>query len=464
MKKITVILSLTLIFLFFSFSGFAYVIGDVNSDNRVDLTEAINALQVTSGVRTALSVSATINVPADVPTIQEAINAAAPNDTILIAAGTYSEVLTISKDNIVLQGSGKSTTIIKGNSSDNTITISNSKGIGIKDLSIQGGNEGISLVTSSISCSGIASVNNSYGVAARYNSVVNIDNSEFKLNSLRGIAISGSSSAKILNSEISQNPGMGIQFTRTSSGYISNSVVSNNGDNGIQVGQGSSIYLIGNQINSNQLSGLDVTSHSMAQLMSGNVISGNADGSGWRAGIGIYQNSAVVMVGTGSNKDSISGSNGPGIYVSNNSDLLLNSGNISNNNGDGITLWLGSTAQFAAGASITSNTGYGINCGQEGDNKLGGTAGNLSSNTLGTINCPLPIMVLPNTKTFAVCVDGRHDGDTYCNCSGGRQISNVRSPCNVTSDTGGCTGNSYYYYSDQLFPNGVGACCVCAPQ
>ena len=53
MKKVAVILFFALMSLFFSFPGFAYVIGDVNSDNRVDLTEAINALQVTSGVRTA---------------------------------------------------------------------------------------------------------------------------------------------------------------------------------------------------------------------------------------------------------------------------------------------------------------------------------------------------------------------------------------------------------------------------
>jgi hypothetical protein len=47
-------------------------------------------------------------VPQDHPTIQDAVNAAADGDTILISAGTYDEsVLVVSKKNLLIEGKGK---------------------------------------------------------------------------------------------------------------------------------------------------------------------------------------------------------------------------------------------------------------------------------------------------------------------------------------------------------------------
>ncbi len=50
--------------------------------------------------------AATINVPADYATIQAAVNAAAPGDTILIAPGVYQEQVVITTDNLTLAGTG----------------------------------------------------------------------------------------------------------------------------------------------------------------------------------------------------------------------------------------------------------------------------------------------------------------------------------------------------------------------
>ena len=59
-----------------------------------------------------LTKGATINVPGDYGTIQAAITAASPGDTINVKAGTYTEQLLIQKS-LTLIGAGESTTIIK---------------------------------------------------------------------------------------------------------------------------------------------------------------------------------------------------------------------------------------------------------------------------------------------------------------------------------------------------------------
>jgi hypothetical protein len=87
-------------------------------------------------------------------------------------------------------------------------------------------------------------------------------------------------------------------------------------------------------------------------------------------------------------KDVIAFNKGPGIYVGDKSELLLNAGNVSSNKLDGVRLAHDSTAQFDVGASITKNTGFGIRCTDFGsDSKYGGTPGNLTGNTLGPTFC-----------------------------------------------------------------------------
>ncbi len=64
--------------------------------------------------------AATITVPDDYPTIQQAVNAAAPNDTVFVRSGMYYEHVTIDKS-LTLQGENRDTTIIDGSGSGNVI-------------------------------------------------------------------------------------------------------------------------------------------------------------------------------------------------------------------------------------------------------------------------------------------------------------------------------------------------------
>ena len=75
--------------------------------------------------------AATINVPADYATIQAAVNAANPGDTIIVAAGTYSgtggkkllqnDVVLIDKDNLTLNGANAGVSPITGTRGDESI-------------------------------------------------------------------------------------------------------------------------------------------------------------------------------------------------------------------------------------------------------------------------------------------------------------------------------------------------------
>src|SRR3954469_25677884 len=75
-----------------------------------------------------LSAQVTINVPADIPTIQGAINAAHNGDTVLVAPGTYFENLDfVGKAITVKSSDGPTLTIIDGGSQGPVIRFANNE-------------------------------------------------------------------------------------------------------------------------------------------------------------------------------------------------------------------------------------------------------------------------------------------------------------------------------------------------
>src|SRR5262249_38567807 len=59
----------------------------------------------------ASAANGTLVVPRDYPTIQAAVNAAAPGDTLMVRPGTYTEEVVIGKD-LDLRGAGVGATVI----------------------------------------------------------------------------------------------------------------------------------------------------------------------------------------------------------------------------------------------------------------------------------------------------------------------------------------------------------------
>ena len=95
----------------------------------------------------AANAQRTIRVPADQPTVQAAINAAATGDTVLVAPGTYYENLTIDTRQITLTSSdGVSKTILDGSSSGIVLKITNNTNLNttVSGFTIQNGLAGSS--------------------------------------------------------------------------------------------------------------------------------------------------------------------------------------------------------------------------------------------------------------------------------------------------------------------------------
>ncbi len=91
--------------------------------------------------------AATITVPDDYPTIQQAINAATAGDTVYVRSGTYYEHVTIGKS-LVLQGADKGTAIISGSGTGDVISITTAN-VTISGFTVHNGNIGINIVSAS---------------------------------------------------------------------------------------------------------------------------------------------------------------------------------------------------------------------------------------------------------------------------------------------------------------------------
>ncbi len=324
-------------------------------------------------------------------TINYALGKSTGDTTVRIAAGTYNESINLNSIRIIqFKGAGKDNTILKGIGTMPVVSISGPNKTVITDLTVQGGNFGIFCKFASLYCRNIKiRDNNASGVLALGNSRLDILDSTAESNMGKGFQIEGGSSAQITRCAASKNTLAGIQVIYNSFAMVEESLVFENKASGIQVADGSALHLKKSEVHTNTYSGLDVTDRSVAQLLGGNKIHHNADSSGWRAGIGIHHLSQVSLSpGGGTVKDEIYLNDGPGIFTANSSCLFLGGGAVYENQGDGVHLRFDSTAQLESGADITSNVGYGLNCGdQGGDSKYWGTPGSVSGNTVGQINC-----------------------------------------------------------------------------
>lgn len=221
------------------------------------------------------------NPPEDFTSIQDAINAASPGDTIYVYSGTYYENVLVNKS-LTLQGEDRDTTIIDGGGSGIVVYItSNSVDMSGFTATGSGGNWG----ECGISLYGVSGCNiydnkyisNYFGIWLDYSNYNNITDNILLSNDKRGIMLTTSLNNNISDNEISDS------FTAIHVGAShENDILDNNVFSNIPYGIliiWSSTYnnIIGNT-SSNNNRGLEIDYTSNNNIVKCNDFSYNVDG------------------------------------------------------------------------------------------------------------------------------------------------------------------------------------------
>ena len=214
----------------------------------------------------ALIVLATLVVPASAAdltvgaqgqfkTIQQAVDAATPGDTVRVAPGTYIENVVVNKP-LTISAAGARPTVQAADSSRDVFLLTSS-GVRIDGLTITGGASGVQIQSTS-KCV-----------------VTNV----FARDNVRGVYLSHSTENEISNSNLADN-GYGVYGDNASSNTISSNVATGEKGNGIALGDGiflnygDSNTITRNNLSANHVFGISLY-NSPRNIISNNTISDN---------------------------------------------------------------------------------------------------------------------------------------------------------------------------------------------
>jgi hypothetical protein len=245
--------------------------------------------------------AAVLRVTIDYLTIQGAINAATPGDTVLIPAGVFNESLTINgKASIIIRGAGPGKTIIddSATTNQNVINIVNASQIVITGLTIRNANNASNVFVENSSyitiiknhihgafLDGIELKSASY-IAIQYNVIAENGDTEG-----HGINQYGLSFANLFdNNDISSNAEDGIHHETGDYDVIRYNHISENSSHGVHNVGGRFITVHNNLIDNNGADGIfDEASHDLLSYIYYNVILNNFNS-------GIQVNSGMRIV------------------------------------------------------------------------------------------------------------------------------------------------------------------------
>lgn len=240
-----------------------------------------------------------IHVPANYPTIQQAITAANPGDTILVDAGTYPlENLTITKS-ITLIGASASSTVIDDAGRGHGILIKQTSGVSISQITIENPR-------------GVA---NEITVLASFDVVIKNNIIQTTVaSSANGVSVVNSTRVTIRGNTITGNSN-GIDVEGGFSNTIQTNMISTNGATGIFL-SGSQGNQVKNNLLQNSQVGLEVWDNSTGNTIFRNNVTQNSLNGVW-----IRNSNGNLIVQNNIEKNNSTGSSQPttGIYLENSS-------------------------------------------------------------------------------------------------------------------------------------------------
>jgi len=223
----------------------------------LSLLLTFSLVKLITNSKPALANPATIMVSSG-QSIQEAINNANLGDTILIAAGTFTETLFINKT-IALKGSGQNVTIIQAPQTDwKTVIEVKANNINLSALTVQNGFVGISVSgynsTIITNTTILSNVNEGIYLNASHNNI--IANNTISLNRFEGIFLGNSTNNLISSNIVTRNAYVGIELLRSHKNRFSNNTISfhsevSTRDQGLLIDSSNNNIIDGNIVSNN---------------------------------------------------------------------------------------------------------------------------------------------------------------------------------------------------------------------
>lgn len=189
---------------------------------------------------TPVSAASTIYVPDNYPTIQAAVNAASPGDTIIVKSGTYTENVDVNKSYLTIQSmNGAEVTIVQAaNPNDNVFDVRANyiciKGLTIKDAGLFG--SGI-YIESGNHCliSDNRLLNNWCGIFTQFVEDCTITGNIANSNKNMGILLSSSVDNIINGNTATLNTNYGIYLSRSMNNEVASNILNSNGSGGVEL-------------------------------------------------------------------------------------------------------------------------------------------------------------------------------------------------------------------------------------
>jgi parallel beta-helix repeat protein len=254
----------------------------------------------------------------DYKTIQGAINAASPGDTVLVFPGTYNENIVVHKTvHLTSTGGASATNIIAADSGEHVFNVSGMDGVTISGFNVSGATgssmAGIYLRDSNNNTlTGNMLTNNSFGIyvsSSHFSYMQSGDDERF---------LSNSSNNTLIANRANNNTRHGIYLSGSINNNLADNTANDNTEQGIYLSRSSNNNLTGNTANNNDRCGII-----MHVLTRNNIL---ADNTACNNYCGIYMYSAINNTLKGNTVEA----NGFGISLDDSSDNLIYN-NIFNN-------------------------------------------------------------------------------------------------------------------------------------
>ena len=292
----------------------------------------------------------TLAVPADYPTVQQAIDAIVPGGTIEIAAGSYEEGLTIWKP-VVLRGAGQDRTVLQALPERGLVLsiIVEVRGVRIEELKVMGSQgTGLLFYGREITIQEAQVSGNWVGLIVWGSATVSLTNSTVFNNEKHGLIVGGSARMSLTDSQVSDNKGDGLIVGDSARVNLSNSTVFNNEWHGLAVWGSATVSLTNSQVSGNRDDGLWVWGSATVSLTNSTVSGNGGDG------LDVWDSATVSLTNS-----TVSDNEGDGLDMEYSAKATVRESEISGNKGNGIFLKEKAVAEIWRN-HILNNEGYGV--------------------------------------------------------------------------------------------------------